>query len=294
MQRPGGRGMGRRRFLAAAGGLLGLPALARARQVQGPVNGFTLGVQSWSFRQCARGPDEALRFTRDLGLGAIEFAPGPHARATAKPEQFAALKRLCADRKVTPVAYGVVRFTKDHAENARLFELGRALGVTAFSADPDPDSFDSLDKLVAEHKIGVAIHPHGAEGKPRPTKLHRWYSAAVILKAVKDHNPLIGSCLDTGHLIRAGLLGERLDPAREIRVMGARNLGLHLKDHDNKQDVDVVFGKGALDLPAVLRALKDVHFKGWVSIEYEAEPENPLPAMRACVEEFRRAAKGPA
>lgn len=283
--------MSRRRFLAAAGGVLALPTLAGAdsRQAAEP---FALGVQSWSFRDCAHDAGEALRFTRDLGLSAIEFAPGPHARARAKPEQFAALKRLCAERGVTPVAYGVVRFTKDHGENARLFELGRALGITAFSADPDPDSFDSLDRLVAEHKIGVAIHPHGAEGKPKPTKLHRWYSAEVILKAVKDHHPLIGSCLDTGHLIRAGLLGKGLDPAQEIRVMGARNLGLHLKDHDNARDVDVVFGKGPLDLPAVLRALKDVHFKGWVSIEYEADPTDPLPAMRACVEEFKRVAKG--
>ena len=30
-----------------------------------------------------------------------------------------------------------------------------------FSADPDPDSFDSLDKLCDEYKIAIGIHPHG-------------------------------------------------------------------------------------------------------------------------------------
>src|SRR5947209_5479949 len=94
-----------------------------------------------------------------------------------------------------------------------------ALGATAlpgltFSADPEPDSFDVLDKLVAEYRIAIAIHPHGPVG---PNRLHRWYSAEVIMAAVKDHHPLIGSCLDTGHLIRAAQLGKMLDPAAEIR-----------------------------------------------------------------------------
>ena len=47
------------------------------------------------------------------------------------------------------------------------------------------------------------------------------------MAAVKDHNPLIGSCLDTGHLIRAAQLGKKLDPAQQIRLMGKRNFGIH-------------------------------------------------------------------
>ena len=47
---------------------------------------------------------------------------------------------------------------------------------------------------------------------------------------MKDHNELIGTCLDTGHLIRAAQLGKKLDPVAEVRLMGARNFGIHLKD----------------------------------------------------------------
>jgi inosose dehydratase len=111
----------------------------------------------------------------------------------------------------------------------------------------------------------------------------------VILAAVKDHDPMIGSCLDTGHLIRAAQLGKNLDPAEQIRIMGARNIAIHLKDHDNKNHTDVIYGKGVLDVPGVLRALKDVKFKGHISIEYEAHPENPSPDMRACLEVLRSA-----
>src|SRR5262249_11327097 len=114
-----------------------------------------------------------------------------------------------------------------------------------------------------------------------------------------DHHPLIGSCLDTGHLIRAEILGKKLDPAEEIRKMGSRNFGIHLKDNDNAKEqagardgsANVVFGKGPLDVTGVLRALKAVHFKGYIAIEYEANPKDPSADMRACVDAFKQALK---
>jgi len=149
---------------------------------------------------------------------------------------------------VTPVGFGVSDFTKDQDKNKKLFDFGKAIGVKYLSANPTTDSFDSLDKLCDEYKIAIAIHPHGPAGGG---KLHRWYSAEVILKAVKDHNPLIGTCLDTGHLIRAAQLGEKLDPVQQIKLMGPRNFGLHLKDHDNQRKTDVPYGDptGVLDVP---------------------------------------------
>ena len=167
------------------------------------------------------------------------------------------------------------------------FEFGKALGIKTLSADPDPDSFDSLDKLCEEYKIAIGIHPHGPSGG----KLHRWYSAEVILKAVKDHHPLIGTTLDTGHLIRAEQLGEKLDPAEEVRKMKARNFGMHLKDHDNKSKTDVIYGKGVLDVPEVLKALREVKFKGSISIEYEANENEPSPDVKACVAVFKESVK---
>ena len=141
------------------------------------------------------------------------------------------------------VGYGVSRFSKDHDANRKIFEFARAMGLEYLSADPTRDSFDSLDKLVEEYKIAIAIHPHGPSGNGKDRD--RWWSAEVIMKAVKDHNKLIGTCLDTGHLIRMAQLGEKLDPAEQVRVMGERNFGMHLKDHDNKRKTDVVFGDAA-------------------------------------------------
>jgi sugar phosphate isomerase/epimerase len=209
---------------------------------------------------------------------------------TDNADAIKAVLKLCADYDIKPIAYGVQRFTKDHGTNKKQFDFGKALGITTFSASPDPDSFDSLDKLCAEYKIAIAIHPHGPVGGG---KLDRWYSAEIIYDAVKDHHPLIGSCLDTGHLIRCAQppFNKKLVPEEQVRVMKDRNFGMHLKDHDNDKKTDVVYGKGVLNVTEVLKALREVKFKGYISIEYEANPEDPIDDVKACVEVFKESAK---
>jgi sugar phosphate isomerase/epimerase len=280
----------RRRFLragaAAALGLAGLPRLLSAQgKNDDPFGGFTLGVQSYTFRNFDLEP--CLKRIKDLGLHHVEFFQ-KHAPLNSTPEQIKAILDLCKSYDVKPMTYGVQGFTKNHDANKKTFEFGKALGITTFSADPDPDSFDSLDKLCDEYKIAIAIHPHGPTGRDM---LHRWYSAEVIMAAVKDHNKLIGSCLDTGHLIRAAQMGKKLDPAEEIRVMKDRNYGIHLKDHDNAKKTDVIFGKGALDVPAVLKALRDVKFDRMISIEYEANEKEPTADVKELVAVFKDSVK---
>ena len=278
----------RRAFLAAsaasAASATGL--FAGRAPVVGDI-GFNLGVQSYTFREFDL--DAALKRTKELGLKHAEFYP-KHIPPNSSPDKLKEILKLCKEYDVTPVGFGVSGFSKDHEANKKLFEFGKAIGVKYLSADPSPDSFDSLDKLCEEYKIAIAIHPHGPVGKDRR---HPWWSAEVIMKAVKDHNKLIGACLDTGHLIRMAQLGEKLDPAQQVKVMGDRNFAMHLKDHDNKRRTDVVFGDptGALDVAAVFKALKGVKFAGTVSIEYEANPKDPSADMKKCVAYVNEAAK---
>jgi sugar phosphate isomerase/epimerase len=258
-----------------------LPTLGRAAEE--PFGAFTVAIQTYTFRKFTL--EQAVTKLNKLGVKYAEFYRG-HIPTTSTAEQLKTVKKLLADHDVTPIAFGVEPFSKKHDENKARFEFAAALGAKHLSADPDPDSFDSLDKLCAEYKISIAIHPHGPAGKGR----HRWWNAETILKAVKDHHELIGTCLDTGHLIRMAQLGEPLDPAKEVRTMGARNFGMHLKDHDNKRKTDVLYGKdgGVLDVPDVLKALKEVKFKGYIAIEYEAkenEPTEDVAALLAILKE---------
>lgn len=289
--------LGRRRFLkasaaVAAVGVAGAGPVSAAQPAAengpDPFGGFTVGVQSYTFRNF-RKLEDVLPRIQELGLHFVEFYNG-HLPLDSSDADINAARALCFRHGVTPIAFGVEGFGKDHQANRRKFEFARKLGVRYLSADPSPDSFDSLDRLVAEFGIGIAIHPHGPAGKQM---LHRWYSAEVIMKAVENHHRLIGTCLDTGHLIRCAQdpFNRKLDPALQVRHMAARNFGLHLKDHDNAKRTDVVFGRGALNVGEVLRALRDVRFQGYISIEYEANPQNPSPDVRACLDVFKEAVR---
>jgi inosose dehydratase len=288
--------MTRRGFLqAGAAGALGLAGPTTSahsgerkndREKKDPFGGFIVGVQSYSFRNFNL--EQALTRTRDLGLHFVELY-NAHAPLSSTDDQIKVIRNLCFQYDITPIAFGVESFGKDHAANCRKFEFARKLGVRYLSADPSPESFESLDRLVGDFGIGIAIHPHGPQGK----QLHRWYSAEVISQAVARHHRLIGTCLDTGHLIRSAQepFNRKLDPAQQIRLMGPRNFGIHLKDHDNQKRTDVVYGRGVLNVPEVLRALREVKFQGYVSIEYEANPNNPSPDMQACVDVFKESVR---
>lgn len=275
----------RREFLHAAGVAgLGLAAGVRAADdKKDEFGGFALAIQSYTFRKFNL--EQALKRMKDCGVSYGEFFNGSQLPKSLSGDQLAAALKLCKEYGITPIAYGVEGFSKNHDANKKVFDWAKSIGVKSISADPTVDAFDSLDKLCEEYKIAVAIHPHGPGS--------RWTDAEQIMKAVKEHHPLVGTCLDTGHLIRMAQAGKKLDVPEQIKIMGDRNFGLHLKDHDNKRKIDVIYGKegGVLDVLAVLKALRDVKFKGSISIEYEASENEPTADVKACVDVFKDAVK---
>lgn len=275
----------RRVFLGATAATAAGLLTARSTLAAEDFAGFNVGVQSYTFRNFDL--EQMLKKTKELGLKSAEFY-SKHIPPESTPDKLKAILKLCEEYEVKPVGFGVSGFNDNHDANKKMFEFGKAIGVKYLSADPAPDktgsftkTWDSLDKLCEEYKIAIAIHPHGPSGKGR----HRWWSAEVILKEIKDHHKLIGTCLDTGHLIRMEQLGEKLDVVEQVKIMGERNFALHLKDHDNKKKTDVPFGDpaGVLNVPSVLKALKGVKFTGHIAIEYEANPNDPSPDMKKCV-----------
>ena len=97
-----------------------------------------------------------------------------------------------------------------------------------------------------------------------------------------------GACVDTGHVLRSNE-----DPVKWIHELGPRVFGLHIKDVAEKQDRthDVIIGKGHLDVVGLFKALRQIKFPadGALSLEYEANPMNPIDEMKACLEVAREA-----
>jgi len=266
----------RRSFLAASAAACGSAAIARLAAAKDPLP-LTLGIQLYSLRGFP--VDQALDHAKALGLTQVEFYPGMFP-ITDDSAAIAAMKQKLADRGLTISAHGVNRFTKDAAANRKLFAFAKAAGVKTITADPDPDSFTSLDELVKEFDIRVAIHNHGPK--------HRYNKALDVLGAIEKHDQRIGACADLGHFIRSG---ER--PTEVIRLLKGRLYGIHLKDFAEMQDrtKGVILGKGHLDVPAVMEALVAVGFPadGALSIEYEENPKDPLADLKECVAVARAA-----
>jgi sugar phosphate isomerase/epimerase len=239
-------------------------------RVDGPYGPFKMGIQSYSLRNFKL--PEALQKTKDLGLGYWEsfssHIPTDEAQASRN-------RSLAADYGVKVTGYGVIGFTKDHDANRKLFDFGKALGISYFSADPAADAFDSLDKCVAEYQIGIGIHNHGPG--------HKYARISAIMDAVKDHDKRIGCCIDTGHFLRS-----KEDPVEAAHVFKGRIYGVHLKDVKNTTEF-VVLGKGDLRLSALLKELADQKYEQCLALEYEEKPEDPMADIEACLAAVRKA-----
>jgi sugar phosphate isomerase/epimerase len=235
-----------------------------------PYGPFKMGIQSYSLRNFKL--PEALQKTKELGLGYWESFNAHIPSDAAQASQYAS---QAAEYGVKVDGYGVIGFSKDHHANRKLFDFGKAMGISYFSADPATDAFDSLDKCVAEYQIGIGIHNHGPG--------HKYAKVQTIHEAIKDHHKLIGCCIDTGHFLRS-----KEDPLEAAQVFRGRIFGVHLKDVKNTTEF-VVLGQGDLKLAALLKELADQKYDHCLALEYEEKPENPMDDIRACLAAVRKA-----
>jgi sugar phosphate isomerase/epimerase len=154
------------------------------------------------------------------------------------------------------------------------------MGFSVYSANPSADSFESLATLTKEYGIRIAIHNHGPEDKT-------YGRLEQVQKAVDKWPVEIGSCVDTGHVLR---IGE--DPVQWIKALGPRVHDVHLKDFSGpKGEDEKTLGKGKLDVVGVLKALKEVKFSGILALEYEKNGPKLIDDIKECLETVREAAK---
>lgn len=264
----------RRGFLKAGAVAAGTLALGTrgAFAADEAYGGFRMGAQSYSFRNFDyKGAIERLK---QLGLNNIEYC-SVHFPPVTGHENFPEVHGYIKESGVNPVCYGVESFS-DNVEASRLkFEFGKAMGLELITANPMRNAFDSLEALTEEYGIGIAIHNHGPGAD--------YDGVRDTLKAVEGRSPLIGACVDTGHVIRSG---EK--PHEVIRELGSRVLSLHLKDwiHGGEEQI---LGEGDLDLVEVAKALKEINFKGPLNLEFELSPEDPVPGMAKGLENWKQA-----
>ena len=226
-----------------------------------------LGVASYSLRKFPF--DRALEMAKALDVQYLNFKD-VHIPRTDPPEAIKAARAKVEGAGFTIVGGGTISMKNDEAQVRRDFEYARLAGMPLIVAAPTPDSLDVVERTAKEFGIRVAIHNHGPEDKHFPSP----YDAYKLIKGRDRH---MGLCVDVGHTVRAGV-----DPARAVLELRDRVYDLHVKDLRDLKDRDsqVIVGKGAIDFPALFRALMKIDFNGHVGLEYEIDVDNPLPGMQ--------------
>ena len=88
----------------------------------------------------------------------------------------------------------------------------------------------------------------------------------AMLKVLEDiGDPDFGIQLDTNHLI-----AQRIDPEWTVYILGGKSIfNMHCKDHDSISRGNIPAGCGITDYTAVINALKNVGYKGNLTVELE-------------------------
>lgn len=240
------------------------------------------GVQSYCFRTTKDNADVAAK-VKEIGLDKIEVC-AVHADFN-DPESWSKTVETYKNAGVSICSIGVQTFTG--ADNERdWFECAKIAGAKHISAHFRIDSFmqavPKVRKLSDEYGIRVGIHCHGGYMFGGSTDVLEYLMALG--------GPQIGLCIDTAWCMQIG--PHRGKPIEWAEKYASQIYGIHYKDftfEKNGQWNDVVVGTGNLDLPGFVKALENGGFDGMAVIEYEGDPENPVPALKECVSSMRSA-----
>jgi AP endonuclease, family 2 len=265
--------------------LLALPSQA---QTKAEKNGWRLGIQSYTFHLFSLA--EALDKTEELGVKYIEVYPGHKLGGKWGDKVFdfnldvqtqKELREFAASKGIKIVGTGVF-VTDNSADWEKMFRFADEMGLEFITCEPALKDWDLVEKLANQYKIKVSVHNH-----PKPSD---YWNPDNLLSVISNRSRLLGSCSDVGHWRREGL--NQIDCLKKLQK---RIVSLHFKDiapkvEGEKEQHDVIWGTGILDVKGMLKELKRQKFKGVFSIEYEFNWDNSVPDIKECIKYFNKTA----
>jgi len=239
---------------------------------------FPLGIQSYCFREfkTIRSLIDGLK---KVNLPYVEIYPG-HIDYHQDPKKTGADLAQIRDAGISVSAYGGVELKNDEADVRKMCELALKAGTHFLTVvTVDEKALPMLERLAVEYKIKYCIHNHGRGFQFGTFRQHHDFFAHTSKN--------FGLCLDA-----AWFLDSKEDPVAAVDEFADRLYGVHLKDFAFDQagkPYDVIIGKGGLDLPQFMERLKKVSFGGYLSLEYEGNPVDPLAEVLECMATVRAA-----
>lgn len=147
------------------------------------------------------------------------------------------------------------------------------------------------ERAWTNYGVRPVLHPHAGGYIEFADEIEQ-----VIADVPKE---LSGFVFDTGHLYYAGM-----DPETWIRRFIDRIDYIHFKDVDQaiyedmlKIEIDFFeacakgvmcpIGTGAIDYPGINKALREIGYTGWVTVEQERDPRNSDTSLRDVTQSFQ-------
>ncbi len=260
-----------RRSFVVAGGAFSIAMSVPARsQTPKSVIPIRLGLASYTFRNSTRA--QLIAAMKQLNVLALNVKDIKDHLPTDPDGEAQALKDYAA-ASITLHAAGAIYFAKNEdADIHAKFEYCKRAGIGVIVAgDPTPETLPRIEAFARQYDIRIAIHNHGPEDT-------LWHSPLDVLRVVKTMDPRMGCCIDVGHTVRAGT-----DVVQAIHAAGPRLFDVHMKDLTSFSDKEsqVAVGDGRMDVRGIFDALLAIGYGGFVDLEYEVHPDDPMPGVIA-------------
>lgn len=252
--------------------------------------GLEIAVCAYSFRKLTT--FEAIEKIKECGGEAIEFFlwqklspefPDVTLSQDMSDAHIAKLKAKLQAWGVRPVNayFSNANLGKTEEDARKLFVFAKKLGLRGLTGEPPVAQLDMLEKLVKEYDIQLCFHNH-AKNPKKPD--YRNWDPDYLMGLMKDRDPRMVFSVDTGHIYRSAM-----DPIEYLKTVEGRVMAVHLQDVRECKygSPDVVYGKGAGDIPAVLAELKRQKFIGHVGVEFDDVSGTVEQDVKACLEIIR-------
>ena len=249
---------------AVSGGIIS----GRTRVAHAKKRALKLGVASYSLRKIPR--PGAIEMVRALGTPYVNIKSFHIPYETSKDARTRARNEF--EKSGLRIVGGGVIHLKDDTDDAVefYFEYAKQCGMPLMAIAPTAQVMPRVEKFVKRYGIAAAIHNHGPEDQHFP-------APSDGLKVIKGMDPRVGLCVDVGHTARTGV-----DVVEAVREAGSRILDVHMKDLRDYTDhrSQCAIGEGKMPVADIFRELIRMGYAGHVNLEYEIEPDNPLPGMK--------------
>ncbi len=272
----------RRNFLKSASLTLGasglLPFVNTASPLSGtaeeaPGRALEMGMAGYTFNQFSI--EQTIAMMNRVGVTMLSLKEF-HLPLNSTQEKADEVIAKFKEGGITVYAVGVI-YMKDKSEVDRAFDYAKKVKVNLIVGVPEYELLPYTEEKVKSTGVTIAIHNHGPEDK-------RYPGPKDVYDRIKNMDPKMGLCLDIGHALRAGA-----NPAKAVLDYKSRMFDLHIKDVSKaeKDGKAIEVGRGAVDFPALVKALRKINYQGKCSIEFEKDMKDPLPGIAESVGFFR-------